>query len=162
MKQIHIQFRAERALFRNMAMPGADVADTDFSERHRAIYGLLGNMLGIWRDFDDENQMEIAPSLQKWIGNHGLEIEEIRYPVAPSVRTIGQHRYKNAEGYMKAGESGPKNVTYHWNVQLDVTLKISDEGANALIEAARKPAGLPYLGQSNCLSQVFIKNVKEI
>jgi hypothetical protein len=130
-------------------------------------------MLGLWRDFDDENQIELAPCLRRWIDHHGLEIEEIRYPAAPSVRIIGQHRYKSTEGYtwykynekkgkIEKSNNGPKNVIYHWNVQLDVTVKISDEGAIALAEAVRKPAGLPYLGQSNCLSQAFIKNVKEI
>jgi hypothetical protein len=57
---------------------------------------------------------------------------------------------------MKPGESGPKNLTYHWHVQLDVILEISAKGEDELMAAVRQPVGTPYLGQSNCLAQVFL------
>ena len=156
MKTIHIRFWGERALFRNLAMPGTDVADARVGERTRAIQGLLGNMLGLWRDFDDTDNFGLAPALDQWIEENQLVIKRIDYPRNPDIRILGQHRYKDTANYMKPGESGPKNLTYHWNVQLDVLLEISTKGADELTAAVRQPVGTPYLGQSNCPAQVFL------
>jgi hypothetical protein len=156
MKTIHIRFWGERALFRNLAMPGTDVADANMGERTRAIYGLLGNMLGLWRNFDDTENFDLAPALNQWIAENQLVIKRIDYPRNPEIRILGQHRYKGTANYMKPGESGPKNLTYHWHVQLDVILEISAKGEDELMAAVRQPVGTPYLGQSNCLAQVFL------
>lgn len=156
MKTIHIRFWGERALFRNLAMPGADVADAHMEERDRAIHGLLGNMLGLWRNFDDTENFGLAPALDQWIAQNQLVIKRIDYPLNPEIRILGQHRYKNTANYMKSGESGPKNLTYHWHVQLDVILEISEKGADELTVAVKQPVGTPYLGQSNCPAQVVL------
>lgn len=158
MKTIHIRFFGERALFRNLAMPGTDVADAEIGERPRAIHGLLGNMLGLWRDFDDTKNFGIAQDLKDWIKDNKLVIKRIDYPPNPEIRIMGQHRYKNTDNYTKPGESGPKNLTYHWHVQLDVVVEISAEGADKLAAAVRQPVGTPYLGQSNCPAQVILVN----
>ncbi|MBW2605698.1 MAG: hypothetical protein JRE28_15555 [Deltaproteobacteria bacterium] len=156
MKTIHIRFWGERALFRNLAMPGTDVADGRMKERTRAIHGLLGNMLGLWRNFDDTENFGLALALDQWIVENKLKIKRIGYPQNPEIRILGQHRYKDTANYMKPGESGPKNLTYHWNVQLDIILEISKKGADELMAAARQPWGTPYLGQSNCPAQVVL------
>ena len=156
MKTIHIRFWGERALFRNLAMPGTDVADTRMKERDRAIHGLLGNMLGLWRNFDDAENFDLAPALDHWIAENKLVIKRIEYPRNPEIRILGQHRYKDTTNYIKPGESGPKNLTYHWNVQFDMILEISTKGADELMAAVRQPVGTPYLGQSNCPAQVVL------
>jgi len=156
MKTIHIRFWGERALFRNLAMPGTDVADTRMEERTRAVHGLVGNMLGLWRNFDDTENFGLAPALDQWIAQNQLVIKRIDYPLNPEIRILGQHRYKDTISYTKPGESGPKNLTYHWNVQFDVILEISRKGAAELTAAVRQPVGTPYLGQSNCPAQVVL------
>lgn len=156
MKTIHIRFFGERALFRNLAMPGTDVADTRIAGRTRAIHGLLGNMLGFWRNFDDTENFGLAPDLEQWIAKNQLEIKQINYPQNPEIRILGQHRYKDTANYMKPGESGPKNLTYHWNVQLDVVVELAEKGADELTVAIKHPVGTPYLGQSNCPAQVVL------
>ncbi len=161
MKTIHIRFWGERALFRNLAMPGTDVADADIGERTRAIHGLLGNMLGLWRDFDDTENFDLAPELNRWIAENQLEIKRIDYPRNPEIRILGQHRYKDTGNYMTIGKSGPKNLTYHWHVQLDVVAELTETGAAELINAVRQPAGTPYLGQSNCPAQVVLVECKK-
>lgn len=156
MKTIHIRFSGERALFRNLAIPGADVADAHMEERICAIHGLLGNMLGLWRNFDDTENFGLAPALKQWIEGNKLVIKRIDYPQNPEIRILGQHRYKDTANYMRPGESGPKNLTYHWHVQLDVVVELAEKGADELTAAARKPVGTPYLGQSNCPAQVVL------
>ena len=156
MKTIHIRFFGERALFRNLAMPGTDVADARMSERTRAVHGLLGNMLGLWRNFDNIENFGLAPALNHWILENQLGIKQIDYTPNPEIRIMGQHRYKDTANYMKPGESGPKNLTYHWHVQLDVILEVSAKGADELRAAVRQPVGTPYLGQSNCPAQVIL------
>ena len=156
MKTIHIRFWGERALFRNLAMPGADVADARMGERSRAIYGLLGNMLGLWRNFDDTENFGLDPVLDQWIEENQLEIKRIEYPRNPEIRILGQHRYKDTISYMKPGESGPKNLTYHWHVQLDVVIELAEKAADELTVAVKQPVGTPYLGQSNCPAQVVL------
>jgi len=156
MKTIHIRFGGERALFRNLAMPGADVADARMGERTRAIHGLLGNMLGLWRNFDETENFGLAPALDQWITENKLVIKRINYPQNPGIRILGQHRYKDTANYMKPGESGPKNLTYHWHVQLDVVVELTEKGADELMAAVRQPVGTPYLGQSNCPAQVVL------
>ncbi len=159
MKSVHICFSGERALFRNISMPGTDVAEIVTKDRMRAIFGIIGNMLGLWRDFDDPRNLGVAPSLEKWINSNQVKIKKIMYPDNPEIRILGQHRYKNTFNYSKPGESGPKNLTYHWNVRMDVILELSEEGAKELVAAVRQPTGTPYLGQSNCPAQVVLKNI---
>lgn len=137
-------------------MPGTDVADSDFQLRDRAVFGIIGNILGLWRDLDNPDEMELAPNLEEWISENGLIVDQIKYPKKPEIRVIGQHRYKNPKGYMKRGESGPKNLVYHWNVRMEILLQMSEAGANELIRAVRQPFGIPYLGQSNCPAQVLV------
>lgn len=156
MKTIHIRFWGERALFRNLAMPGTDVADTRMEERSRAIHGLVGNMLGLWRNFDDTENFGLAPALNHWIAENKLVIKQIDYPRNPEIRILGQHRYKDTTSYMKPGESGPKNLTYHWHAQLDVVVELAEKGADELRVAVKQPVGTPYLGQSNCPAQVVL------
>ncbi len=155
MKKLTIRFLGERALFRNPAIPGSDVADDNLANRERAIKGLLGNMLGLWRDFDDADNLGLAPALDEWWAKHAVSLEHVTYRAAES-RIIGQHRYKNPGGFMKPGESGPKPLTYHWHVKLDVALALDDPGWEELAHAIREPVGTPYLGQSNCLAQVRV------
>ncbi len=159
MKKVHISFYGERSLFRNVSMPGTDVADIVNTDRKRAIYGIIGNMLGLWRDFDDPLNLDIAPSLKKWIETNQVTINKVKYPENPETRILGQHRYKNTFNYSKPGESGPKNLTYHWDVYLEVILELSEKGAQELVAAVRQPMGTPYLGQSNCPAQVILKNI---
>ncbi len=154
MKTIHIRFWGERALFRNLAMPGVDVADVRIGDRPRAIHGLIGNMLGLWRDFDDSNYFDLSADLIQWIADNHLTIKRVEYPQDPEVRILGQHRYKDTANYTRPGESGPKNLTYHWDVQLDVVLELDENGAAELEAAVKQPVGTPYLGQSNCPAQV--------
>jgi hypothetical protein len=156
MKTIHIRFWGERALFRNLAMPGTDVADARMEERKRAIHGLLGNMLGLWRNFDDTENFGLATALVQWIAKNQLVIKRIDYPQNPEIRILGQHRYKDTANYMKPGESGPKNLTYHWHVQLDVVVELAEKGAAELMATVRQPVGTPYLGQSNCPAQIAL------
>lgn len=156
MKTIHICFWGERALFRNLAMPGTDVADARVEERTRAIHGLLGNMLGLWRNFDDAENFGLAQALDQWIAENKLVIKQIDYPQNPEIRILGQHRHKDTANYMKPGKSGPKSLTYHWHVQLDVILEILEKGAAELMAAVSQPVGTPYLGQSNCPAQVVL------
>jgi len=155
MKRMSICFRGERALFRNLAVPGSDVADHDMSHRTRAVQGLIGNLLGLWRDFDDPTHLDLAPSLQNWWREHKVEIDEIDYH-APETRVIGQHRYKTTNEYTTDKKSGPKNLTYHWNARITVHMTLDAAGADALGRAIRQPVGTPYLGQSNCLAQVHL------
>lgn len=159
MQSVHICFSGERALFRNISMPGADVAEVVTRDRKRAIYGIIGNMLGHWRDFDDPLNLGLASSLEKWIDNNQVRIKKVIYPENPEVRILGQHRFKNTFEYTIPGKSGPKNLTYHWNVCIEVILELSEEGAKELVSAVRQPIGSPYLGQSNCLAQVVLKNI---
>lgn len=156
MKNIHIRFFGERALFRNLAIPGTDVADSNMAGRIRAIHGLLGNMLGLWRNFDNTKDFGLAPSLEQWIVENQVIIKSINYPQNPEIRILGQHRHKDTANYTKLGESGPKNLTYHWNIQLDVFIELSEKGIDELITAVRQPVGTPYLGQSNCPAQVVL------
>ena len=156
MKTLHIRFIGERALFRNVAMPGTDVASADMANRTRAVHGLLGNMLGLWRDFDDTREFALAPSLISWVEQNRLVVKRIDYPQNPEIRILCQHRYKDTANYTKAGESGPKNLTYHWNVQLDVIVELLQKGAEELMASIRRPVGTPYLGQSNCPAQVIL------
>lgn len=155
MARVTIRFRGERALFRNVGVPGSDVADADVSGRTRAAKGLIGNMLGHWRDFDDHENFGLASTLEKWFDTHSASVETIRYR-ASETRVIGQHRYKNPAGYMKEGESGPKPLTYHWDVCMDIELTLDDSGREELAQAVRVPVGTPYLGQSNCMAQVHL------
>jgi len=164
MKTIHIRFWGERALFRNLAMPGTDVADARMKERDRAIHGLLGNMLGLWRNFDDTENFGLTTALVQWIAKNQLVIKRIDYPRNPEIRILGQHRYKTTDQYTNLKkekgknkpQSGPKNLTYHWHVQLDVILEISAKGADELTAVVKQPVGTPYLGQSNCPAQVVL------
>ena len=156
METIHIRLFGERALFRNLAMPGTDVADAHIENRIRAIYGILGNMLGLWRDFDDTEDFGLAPALKDWITENQVKINQISYPQDPEIRILGQHRYKDTANYMKPGESGPKNLTYHWHIQMDVVIELDEKGAIGLRTAVREPVGTPYLGQSNCPAQVIL------
>jgi len=155
MNRITIRLRGERALFRNLAIPGSDVADGNMAGRTRAAKGLIGNMLGIWRDFDDRENFDLAPMLEQWFEHHSAFVEAIRYQAAET-RIVNQHRYKNPGGYMKPGESGPKPLTYHWNVCMEIELTLDDSGRRELAEAVRAPVGTPYLGQSNCMAQVHL------
>ena len=164
MKTIHICFWGERALFRNLAMPGTDVADTRMKRRDRAIHGLLGNMLGLWRNFDDAENFDLEPTLDHWIAENKLVIKRIEYPRNPEIRILGQHRYKTTDQYTnlkkekgkKIPQSGPKNLTYHWHVRLDVVVELAEKGADELTVAVKQPVGTPYLGQSNCPAQVVL------
>jgi hypothetical protein len=156
MKTLQIRFFAERALFRNLAMPGTDVADADMVSHTRAIHGLIGNMLGLWRDFDDTKDFGLAPPLIQWIAQNRLVIKRIDYPHDPEIRILFQHRYKDTANYTIAGESGPKGLTYHWQVQMNVVVELLEKGAEELIAAIRRPVGTPYLGQSNCPAQVLL------
>jgi CRISPR-associated protein (Cas_Cas5). len=164
MKTIHIRFWGERALFRNLSMPGTDVADGRIKERKRAIHGLLGNMLGLWRNFDDTENFGLAPALEQWIAKNKLVVKRIEYPQNPEIRILGQHRYKTTDQYTNlkkekgrhSPQSGPKNLTYHWHVQLDVVVELAEKGVAELMAAIRQPVGTPYLGQSNCPAQVAL------
>lgn len=156
MKTLEIRFFAERALFRNRAMPGTDVADADMVRHTRAIHGLLGNMLGLWRDFDSTKDFGLAPPLIQWIEQNRLVIKRVDYPHNPEIRILCQHRYKDTTNYTIAGESGPKSLTYHWQVQMNVLVELLEKGAEELMAAIRQPVGTPYLGQSNCPAQVFL------
>lgn len=155
MSSLTIQFYGERALFRNVGIPGSDVADEDLRRRTSAVKGLIGNILGLWRDFDDEENLGLTPSLEKWWQDHVVELQDIHYEAGEN-RTIGQHRYKNPGGFMKPDESGPKFLSYHWHVVLTVTLRLDEKGRKELLEAVKQPTGTPYLGQSNCVSQVSL------
>jgi hypothetical protein len=156
METLHIRLIGERALFRNIGIPGADVADTALNRRHRAIHGILGNLLGLWRDFDNQKDFDLAPELKQWLAATRLTITKIEYPQHPEIRIIGQHRYKGISDYTKSGNSGPKFLSYHWNVQMDFYLEITEKGAEQLKTVVRKPVGIPYLGQSNCPAQIFL------
>ncbi len=155
MKTLALCFRGERALFRNLAIPGCDVADENVSGRTRAVKGLVGNMLGLWRDFDDADNFCLSSTLEGWFDKHSVTVDEITYHAGES-RVIGQHRYKSPGTYMKAGESGPKPLTYHWNVCMNVKITLDESGARELAQAVREPVGTPYLGQSNCVAQVHL------
>lgn len=161
MNTVTIRLRGERALFRNLGVPGGDVADENISVRKRAAKGLIGNMLGLWRDFDNSENFGLAPGLDEWFEQHSASVDAIRYRAAES-RVIGQHRHKNTWGYMKAGESGPKPLTYHWHVCMDIELTLDDSGQQELIQAVRAPVGTPYLGQSNCMAQVHLLETEGI
>ena len=160
MNTVTLRLRGERALFRNLGVPGSDVADENMSGRIRAAKGLIGNMLGLWRDFDDRENFGLAPTLEEWFDQHSASVETIRYHAAET-RTLGQHRHKNPGGYMKAGESGPKPLTYHWHVCMDIELTLDESGRQELAQAVRAPVGTPYLGQSNCTAQVHLLEAKE-
>lgn len=155
MKTFTIRFHGERALFRNFRIPGSDVADESVDERTRAIKGLIGNMLGLWRDFDDATNLGLAATLEEWCTRHSLSVNQIQYKAGES-RLVGQHRFKSPGKYTTAGESGPKTLTYHWNVCMDVVLTLDESGARELANAVKQPTGTPYLGQSNCLAQVHL------
>jgi len=152
MMEIHLRLHGERALFRNLAMPGADVATEKV--RNNAILGLLGNIMGKWRNFDDREDFSLTSDLKAWIENHSLTIRSIEYPKDPQIVLLGQHRYKGIKDFTKRGESGPATLTYHWNIQIDVKLKLDKSGGEELIGFLRQPRGTPYLGQSNCLAQI--------
>jgi len=49
------------------------------------------------------------------------------------------------EGFQESGESGPKDVVYHWNVTLALELELEDAAAAELEQSAHAPDGLPYL-----------------
>lgn len=153
-KKLTLLIRAERALFRNLAVPGFDVADT--SIRERSIKGIVGNILGLWRNFNDAIHLDLSLSLEKWCNDAEMIIEQYNYDFEEQV-ALTQHRYKGVKSFTQEKESSPRNMTYHFGTTLQVKLELSESAANELIEAVKKPIGLPYMGQSNCLAQIHIK-----
>jgi len=159
MKSLRIRLYGERALFRNLSVPGADVASVDVSKE--AVIGLLGNIMGKWRDFDDTNDFGLASELKAWISKHNLMINKINYPAKPEIRFLGQHRYKSVSEFTKEGNSGPKIISYHWGVAIDIETIVDEDGFEELIYYLRKPIGTPYLGQSNCIAQIELLSTEE-
>lgn len=160
MMVIHLRLHGERALFRNLAVPGSDVA-TD-KVREDAIIGLLGNMMGKWRNFDDRENFSIALDLREWVQKHLLTVKSIDYSKNPKIMLLGQHRYKGIKEFTTGGQSGPATMTYHWNIQIDVQLMVDEAGGEELMFFLKKPVGTPYLGQSNCLAQIETVSQKVI
>ncbi len=153
-QQITIVIRGERALFRNLAVPGLDVADSKI--RERSIKGLIGNLMGIWRDFNDSENLDLADSLDSWWGDSEVEILGCVYDFTEQF-SLTQHRYKGVKSFTQAGQSSPKRLTYHFGVKLELKLELNDSAHALLVQAIKEPIGLPYLGQSNCLAQIHIK-----
>jgi hypothetical protein len=155
-ERLKLLIRAERALFRNLAVPGLDVARSLKKEDARPIKGLIGNLLGLWRDFNDGDNLELASRLEDWWQKAQASIEDVRYDYEEQV-SLGQHRYKGVKTFTSAKESSPRNVTYHFGVSLEVDIELNDTASAELTEAVRKPISIPYMGQSNCLAQIHIK-----
>ncbi|MFP4356868.1 MAG: type I-E CRISPR-associated protein Cas5/CasD [Puniceicoccaceae bacterium] len=142
----------ERALFRDVAVPGADVSAVELEPR--TIKGLIGNILGLWRDFSNPEEMDHTPCLEAWWTKQAVAVEDIQLGYSHR-QVLGQHRYKNLDQYMKPGESGPKPLDYLWDVRLDFRLSLREEGASELEAAWKQPVGLIYFGQSNCPAQLL-------
>lgn len=142
----------ERALFRNISVPGADVSRDEISLR--AIKGIVGNVLGLWRDFANPTEIEATPVVEEWWTRARAEVldSQIRYEHR---MVLGQHRYKNLDQYLKAGESGPKPLEYLWSVTVEWRLKLTGESAIELGEHWQRPIGMIFLGQSNCPAQLL-------
>lgn len=142
----------ERALFRDVSVPGADVSATEIEPR--TVKGLLGNILGLWRDFSNPEEMDHTPCLEAWWKEHAVSVEaiDLRYDHR---QVLGQHRYKNLDRYMKPGESGPKPLDYLWDVRLAFELCLKEAGLAEVEAAWKQPAGLIYFGQSNCPAQLL-------
>ena len=167
MKTIKLVLHGERALFRNISIPGADVAESlslDTPEQknraERAILGIIGTMLGKWRNLDippseGNGYAKLSSELSAWRDKSRLSMTELEYKFN-EVITLGQHRYKNVDGFLKSGESGPKDLVYHWNVMISIKLELEDFAAEELETATHAPVGIPYLGQSNCPAQVSV------
>lgn len=142
----------ERALFRDVSVPGADVSTVELEPR--TVKGLIGNILGLWRDFANPGEMEHTPCLEAWWEKQAVSVEAIELQYGHR-QVLGQHRYKNLDQYMKLGESGPKPLDYLWDVRLDFELRLREEGVAELEMAWKQPAGLIYFGQSNCPAQLM-------
>ena len=153
-KEITLLIRGERALFRNLAVPGLDIADEKI--RERSIKGVIGNLLGLWRDFNDSANLGLASSLDEWWDSAEVMIKDYLYEFKEQV-SLTQHRYKGVKTFTQAGSSSPKKLTYHFGAQLEIKLELSEQAHDELIEAVKTPVGLPYMGQSNCLAQIHIK-----
>lgn len=159
MRCLHIRFYGERALFRNFSMPGADVATSNV--REEAIIGLFGNILGKWRNFNDATDLSLTSELKDWVKKHKVTITSTDY-FSPEIRLLGQHRYKSIKEFTKERESGPKTLSYHWNVQINIVVLLDEEGSQELIFYLKHPIGTPYLGQSNCLAQIELLSEEAI
>lgn len=152
-QKVTLLIRGERALFRNLTVPGFDIADTEI--RERSIKGLIGNLLGLWRDFNDAKNLDLFLSLKKWWNDTEIAIKQFDYNFKEQV-ALTQHRYKGIKSFTQNNESSPRNMTYHFGVKLQVELELNESAAKELIEAVKKPIGIPYMGQSNCLAQIHI------
>ena len=153
-KNIILLIRGERALFRNLAVPGLDIADSKI--RERAIKGLIGNLLGLWRDFNDSSNLDLASGLDEWWNSAEVKVIKYIYDFKEQV-TLTQHRYKGVATFTTVGKSSPKPLTYHFGAQLEVELQLNKLAHDQLSESVKIPIGLPYMGQSNCLAQIHIK-----
>ena len=154
-KEITLLVRGERALFRNLAVPGLDIADSKI--RERSIKGIIGNLLGLWRDFNDSNALGLASALDEWWNSAEIQILDCKYSFKEQV-SLTQHRYKGVKTFTQAKSSSPKRLTYHFWAQLEVKLELAVRAYNELSQAIKTPIGLPYMGQSNCLAQIHIKD----
>ena len=153
-KEVTLLIRGERALFRNLAVPGLDIADINI--RERSIKGLVGNLLGLWRNFNDSKNLDLAAPLESWWTSANVIIHDYIYSFEEQV-SLTQHRFKGVKTFTQLGQSSPKELTYHRGAQLEVKLELNNVEHTELIEAVRTPVGLPYMGQSNCLAQIHIK-----
>ncbi len=167
MKTLTIRFVAEKALFRNLSIPSADVAcELNLKTEHnrmraeRVIIGLLGSMAGYWRDFDVEppkgsGYASQAPTLTEWRRKHDLKLVDLSYKFKYVLRT-GIHRFKTIGKYMEATQSTIKQMTYHMDVTLDVVVEATEECIQEIEKSISIPACFPYLGQSECPAQAFV------
>lgn len=146
------RLRGERALFRDISVAGADVSADEI--RPRAIKGIIGNVLGLWRDFSALDEIEETPVVEEWWKRADAEIIDSAISFSHRV-VIGQHRYKTLNQFMKPGESGPKPLEYLWDVEVRWGLRLNEEGAAELQARWRCPIGMIYLGQSNCPAQLL-------
>lgn len=146
------RLRGERALFRDISVAGADVSTDEI--RPRAIKGIIGNVLGLWRDFSALEEIEETPVVEEWWRHTDAEI--LDSAITFSHRTVlGQHRYKTLDQFMNQKKEGPKPLEYLWDVEVRWNLRLNEEGAAELRAKWRCPIGMIYLGQSNCPAQLL-------
>ena len=142
MKKMQIDFYGEKALFKNYRISIREVATDKI--RKESIFGILGNICGIWRDFNNPEELE-NPKLKKWINDGQLNISDIKYEYS-GILTETKHVFKNQQF-----EHGLGTKTYHKDPHLSFIIEGTEERIEEIKEHIKNPLAIPYFGQSDCI-----------
>lgn len=143
MKKIKILCFGKKSLFRDPNTLVVNTASSNIS--YNAILGIIGNICGKWRNFNDPEDLQ-NKKLQKWVDDNLIVIDNIKYQF-DGILIETKHVFKSVNFQR---ENGLGKKVYHTNPCLEFTVSGIDSGINEIIESIKRPKSICFFGQSDC------------